>query len=454
MARLTRERLRLFGETGVASYFGKFGSKAAGSPVNTKDIATIQSLSAWQGGLQEACVLAADGSKAPFLEDINAMQYVNSYQQSYIFQEGIPEWEANVTYYKGSIVKRITSGTSEIDLYISLTDNNINNALPAQSTSNTNWCFQVTFSTGDLVIAPTKRFFIDGGGDTYIKEATANYVELWVGGNAAQYWTGNTASGVLGDFRIESTKKIHLDGGGDTYISETSANTVNFYAGGVQMLNLAGGTPVVQVLPDFSLQPLKKLFLDGSGDTYITESSANVVKLYCGGSLSAQFNASGISAGQVLQDIYFTSSTAGSNTWHIIPTSNLYLSLYSGRQGSWQERFRFGWEGTAYADGDGWMLFSPNIRKHKKFSEKKKLTGKDYLDWAVEDANKPFKPYKGIPKLKEGSEVATPDNNVFDTDDEVNSEISKYGKNLGKIAIGIAKWAEQAELRLQNLEAK
>lgn len=131
MSKLTRVLLNVFGLTGDSSYFGKFGSRAAGSPVNTKDIATIQALSAYNTGLQDA--LNA-GNKAPFLEDFNSLMYLKSYQLAYILQEGIPEWETGTTYYIGSIVKQ--TGTS--NLYISLIDSNIGNALPNRL-GNSNW---------------------------------------------------------------------------------------------------------------------------------------------------------------------------------------------------------------------------------------------------------------------------------------------------------------------------
>ena len=132
MARLTRQTLKLFGGSGAVTYFAQFGSQAIGSPVKTKDIASIQTLSAWVDGFQEALTM----SKAPYLEDTNGLLYVHSYETVYILQEGIAEWDAGTTYFQNSIVKR--SGTTE--LYGSLIDNNLGNPPPV-STSNANWKF-------------------------------------------------------------------------------------------------------------------------------------------------------------------------------------------------------------------------------------------------------------------------------------------------------------------------
>jgi microcystin-dependent protein len=132
MAKLTRKNLIVFGDVGGESNFGKFGSKAAGSAVTTKDVELIQSLAAWNtNGWVDAI---NNSNKAPFIEDMNALHYVLSYMMAYQLQEGVPEWNASTTYYTGSIVKK--TGTTE--LYGSLIDTNLNHVLPSQ-TDNSQW---------------------------------------------------------------------------------------------------------------------------------------------------------------------------------------------------------------------------------------------------------------------------------------------------------------------------
>lgn len=132
MAKITRTTLKVFGGSGANTYFAQFGSQAASAPVKTKNVSSIQQLTAWVDGFQDALTL----SKAPYLEDMNSVLYVHSTQTAYILQEGIAEWDNGTTYYTNSIVKR--SGTTE--LYGSLIDNNLSNPLPI-STSNANWRF-------------------------------------------------------------------------------------------------------------------------------------------------------------------------------------------------------------------------------------------------------------------------------------------------------------------------
>lgn len=128
MAKLTRQILKLFGRDGSSDKFNQFGSRATGTAVPTKDIATIQGLDAWLNGVHQAIL---SGSKAPFLQDFNGLFYVLGYQAAYLLQEGIPEWQTGTSYYIGSVVKK----TGTFELYGSLTDDNLGNSLPSQVNS-------------------------------------------------------------------------------------------------------------------------------------------------------------------------------------------------------------------------------------------------------------------------------------------------------------------------------
>jgi len=133
MARITRVLQKIFGSTGATSNFGVFGSRAINSPAYTKDIATIQSLAAflegWTGSINSA-------NKAPFLEDLNSIHLMFSTQLAYMFQEGIVEWDAGTEYHQYSIVKK----TATWELYGSLQNTNVNNALPVQ-VSDSYWIY-------------------------------------------------------------------------------------------------------------------------------------------------------------------------------------------------------------------------------------------------------------------------------------------------------------------------
>lgn len=127
MAKLTRATQKVF--AGSANNNGVFGSLQAGTKQLSNDIETIQSLPAYEQGWNSATV---SSELLPPLEEFQGLQYVNSYQQAYTFQEGIPEWDSGTTYYSGSTCKVISG--SDFILYKSLIDNNINN-IPSSSPS-------------------------------------------------------------------------------------------------------------------------------------------------------------------------------------------------------------------------------------------------------------------------------------------------------------------------------
>lgn len=146
MAKLSRVFQKLFGTDGTASYFGKFGSKAAAAPVNTKDPATIQALQAFLDGWESAIISGSE----PALEDMNSLFLLAFYQLAYLMQAGIAEYDSSTYYYTGSYCQ--VSGV----IYKSLTDDNVGNA-PASSP--TNWqLLQFVGLTGNETVAGIKTF--------------------------------------------------------------------------------------------------------------------------------------------------------------------------------------------------------------------------------------------------------------------------------------------------------
>lgn len=107
MAGLVRKTLIPFGGSGPTSSFGQFGSKEAGFPQTSQDPAVIQGLSAWVEGWQNAIV---SSDKAAYLEDMNGWCFVHSYEVAYLFQMGIPEWDAATLYFTNSIVQTASNG--------------------------------------------------------------------------------------------------------------------------------------------------------------------------------------------------------------------------------------------------------------------------------------------------------------------------------------------------------
>ena len=129
MSKIIRKTSTPFALSAAYTDVCEFGSLTSGALVYSSDPAVIQSLPAWQSGWSAA---QYGGVRAPYLEDRNAVDLVTLYQLSDIFQEGIPEWDANTIYFTGSIVNQ--SG----QIFVSQQDNNQGNQPPASS-SNAYW---------------------------------------------------------------------------------------------------------------------------------------------------------------------------------------------------------------------------------------------------------------------------------------------------------------------------
>lgn len=148
MSRLARYTQQIFGSSAGANQMAEFGSYAASAPLTysgaTITPAIVQTLSNYLSGWFGAIV----GANSPAIEDMNALCYLYAYQLSYVMQLGIAEWDSGTTYYIGSICQ---DGAGNI--YISLTNANLNNAL----SSTANW---KTMSVKSLVNSVTTTFSI------------------------------------------------------------------------------------------------------------------------------------------------------------------------------------------------------------------------------------------------------------------------------------------------------
>ena len=103
MTKLNRVTAKIFGETASASgndpEIGQFGSAKAGTYNGTTDVATIQGLSAWSNGWIDA---VTPTQQFPPLPEMTGVHKVLSYQEAYLLQQGIPEWDAGTTYYENN----------------------------------------------------------------------------------------------------------------------------------------------------------------------------------------------------------------------------------------------------------------------------------------------------------------------------------------------------------------
>ena len=125
MAKIPRIPFKVFGSAGLIDFFGQFGSEQSGNPLLTKDLTQIQALPAYIIGLSAA---TNNGTSNPWLNDINSLYLLFSSMIAYLFQDGVPAYDAATTYFENSFCK------VGKDIYVSKVDDNTGNSPPSRLT--------------------------------------------------------------------------------------------------------------------------------------------------------------------------------------------------------------------------------------------------------------------------------------------------------------------------------
>ncbi len=97
------------------------GSTITGTPAYSSDLTVLQSLAAFLNGFSAQVV---NGTASPVLQEFNAILRIITQQLAFLLERGSSEWTATKTYFVGAL-----SQNGAGVFYISLTDNNTNNAL-------------------------------------------------------------------------------------------------------------------------------------------------------------------------------------------------------------------------------------------------------------------------------------------------------------------------------------
>lgn len=125
-SKYNRPNGKLFGSS--ATNIGVFGSGQQNeTPTTSTDPNTINGLGThWEEGWNGAVVSQAPYT-APYVEDMNAVNYVNSYNSAYLLQKGIPEYSATEEYHEDSVC------TYGGEIWICLQDNTPTGITPTES---------------------------------------------------------------------------------------------------------------------------------------------------------------------------------------------------------------------------------------------------------------------------------------------------------------------------------
>jgi hypothetical protein len=190
MPKLDRKDIKIFGENNLSNEIVQFGSTRNGVPVPSTDPDILQALSNYGIGWKDG-VIASSG--VPPFEEFNTLQYLLSRELAYLQQAGFPEYSATTTYYIGKSIVREPETTK---LYISLTDDNVGNAL----TDPINWKF-----IGDLENPITTR------GDVIRGDINGVAERLPIGSNG-QFLTSNGDDVIWGDPPLPPNATTTLNG--------------------------------------------------------------------------------------------------------------------------------------------------------------------------------------------------------------------------------------------------
>lgn len=118
MAKLPRKTQKIFcSKPTLEKQTSVFGTMKTSDKQYSTDVGTLQSNAAYEQGWKSATI----ASYKPFMEDFNTLNYINTSQLAYLFQQGIPEWDEATAYYKNSFC------SYNGDLWKSLIDDNLNN---------------------------------------------------------------------------------------------------------------------------------------------------------------------------------------------------------------------------------------------------------------------------------------------------------------------------------------
>ena len=120
MAELQRYTQKIFAEN--STQLGQFGSAIDNTKVISSDVEVLQGLQAYLDGWSSAVIT---NKNYPTWQEMDGVLYGITYQQAYMFQNGIPEYDDGTEYKIGSIVKK----TGTFELYGSLTNGNVGNSL-------------------------------------------------------------------------------------------------------------------------------------------------------------------------------------------------------------------------------------------------------------------------------------------------------------------------------------
>lgn len=227
MAKLPRITQKIFGKNAPANQITTFGSIKAGTPVYTQSPSQIMN-----ANFEEGWSAAVEGDYAPYRQDRNAVDTTITQQLAYLFQEGIPEWDAGTTYYKGSVVK-VVNGNA-LTFYKSIADNNTANV-----NTTTSWHKMLEINASNQIVSPSINTPTISGGSmsngTFTNPTFSGTVNIPLASQSSS--TNSTIAASIGwvNNPATSTNVVHRSGnenitGDKTFTAHISTTATNSFS--------------------------------------------------------------------------------------------------------------------------------------------------------------------------------------------------------------------------------
>ena len=182
----------------------------------------------------------------------------------------------------------------------------------------------------------TQKLYFDannpGGaiGNTYIQESGADVLDFYVGGVNILKLT-EAGGGASDKVSIPALTPLYFDGGTDTHIAESAADVLDFTVGSLQMMTLDEGNTLASIKgAHLSISTGQNLYIDGGGDTYIREHSADVVRHIVGGDILMLLAESGDSGNVVHCGTSCVGFTQYEPSYHVDDTI-VYFQRYGNK---------------------------------------------------------------------------------------------------------------------------
>ena len=256
MAKYNRPNGKLFGSS--ATNIGVFGSGQQNeTPTTSTDPNTINTLGThWEDGWNGAVVSQAPYT-APYVEDMNAVNYVNSYNSAYLLQRGIAEYSATEEYQKDSLC------TYNGEIWMCKLDNTVGQT-PAEGTY---WHLQ-----GEVPIMNDNEILVGAVGGTPTVVDTNGQGDVLASASGLNIKSNTIINADVNASAAIDESKLNLDYSTSSLNSTISGHigdTANPHA--VTKSQVLSGNPIVNADVDASAAIAEsKLDLDYSTDTLNT----------------------------------------------------------------------------------------------------------------------------------------------------------------------------------------